>query len=124
MDLLVQLNEAGKQFSLKLSTSACDDQMKSFVVRIGLLVRALCAKRIIGVGEPHSMGVWGNLITRKTVRITGPIPPLMMMPAKVVGIAEGWVFDDCRNGGQNAAALDGVCFHQFKFFGGELRGFV
>lgn len=93
-------------------------------MRIRLLVRALCAKRIIGVGKPDSMGVRGDLITRKTVRITGPIPPLMMMPAKVVGIAEGWVFDDCRNGGQNTAALDGVCFHQFKFFSGKLCGFV
>lgn len=123
-DLLVQFNEADKQFALEFSTSAGNDQVQRLIMSIGFFVRAFCTKRIVGIGKPDGVCVRGYLIAGKTVWVTVPIPTLVVMAAHVIGITKSRIFYDSRNGDQNAAALDGVCFHQLILFGSELSGFA
>lgn len=87
-----------------------------FLGAYGVLVAALTDQRIINIGQGNHLGPDGDLIPRKTVRITAAIPALVMVQGNIIGIVVRRKMPHLGNARQQFGTLYGVRFDDFKFF--------
>src|SRR4030042_1968635 len=74
------LEEVLDDFGIELRTRAADDLLDGISVRRGLPVRPFRGDRIIGVGDSHDPGPYGDLPAFQPVGVARPVVPLVMGP--------------------------------------------
>ena len=60
-----------------------------------------------------------NAVALQAVRISATVPPLMVIPADVVGVPQVLPVAHAVQRGQHLAALDRMGLHGLEFFGGQ-----
>lgn len=109
---------------MKDTAGSGDDHVPGLFPGIGWLVDPGMNEGVKGVRQPHYLHPGSNVVPGQPVRITAPVPTLMVVAAHIADSGERLTFPKFRYPLQQLTALGGVRLHDLKFLLGQVSRFV
>ncbi len=109
---------------MKDAAGSGQNHIPGLIRRIGRFIDPGMNESVKGVGQPHYLHPWSDVLSGQPVGIAGAVPTLMVVAAHVTDGGERLTLPQFRYLLQQFAALGGMGLHNLKFFTGQVSRFV
>ena len=118
------LGKAGQKQRMEDPVGSGDNHVPGLFLGIGRFIDAGMNQGVKGIRQPHHLHPGSNAVSGQPVRITTPIPTLMVVAAYVADQRKHLAFPQFRYPLQQLTALGGVGLHNLKFLLGQVPRFI